>query len=440
MHRRLRIAVWHNLPSGGGKRALHDHVRGLVARGHELEAWCPATADTTYLPLAGMIPEHVVPCELPRVPRRGRWGWTTEPYRQALAEAREIDRAAEKAAEEIRRGGFDLLFAGTCLSQFAPSIGRFVDLPSVLYLQEPNRDLYEARFPSEDGRRPCWLAVPNPPKNRRIDLAIAMAVYDYNRLRAFRHRGLVERANAKAFDTILVNSLFSRESVARSYDLEARICYLGIDTAAFRPLGTPKERFIIGLGGLHPAKRPDIAIRAIGTIEPTRRPPLFWIGNIAKSQFVDELTALASSLGVDFRPRVGVAHEELVDLLGRASAMVYAPRLEPFGYAPLEANACGTPVVAVAEGGIRESLRDGVNGTLLLDPDPEPMGKALLSYADDLERSSRDGALARRDVEQRWSLDAAIDRLEAELLRIVSRGGSKASSAEAASGTTATRD
>jgi len=35
----MKIAVWHNLPSGGGKRALYHHVRGLVERGHRVESW-----------------------------------------------------------------------------------------------------------------------------------------------------------------------------------------------------------------------------------------------------------------------------------------------------------------------------------------------------------------------------------------------------------------
>src|SRR5229473_3089346 len=60
----MKIAIWHNLPSGGGKRALYDHVRGLVARGHEVEGWCPPTADRSYLPLSTIVPEHVVPLKL----------------------------------------------------------------------------------------------------------------------------------------------------------------------------------------------------------------------------------------------------------------------------------------------------------------------------------------------------------------------------------------
>ena len=57
----MRIAVWNNLPSGGGKRALYHHVKGLVERGHHVESWCPPTADRTYLPLSELVEEHVVP-------------------------------------------------------------------------------------------------------------------------------------------------------------------------------------------------------------------------------------------------------------------------------------------------------------------------------------------------------------------------------------------
>ena len=56
----IRIAVWHNLPSGGGKRALYDQVRGLTNRGYHIEAWCPSTADQNFLPLNSLIKEHIV--------------------------------------------------------------------------------------------------------------------------------------------------------------------------------------------------------------------------------------------------------------------------------------------------------------------------------------------------------------------------------------------
>src|SRR4030043_1794010 len=57
----MRIAVWHNLNSGGGKRALHYHIEGLTKRGHEITAFCPDTVDQSYLPLSLIIREEIFP-------------------------------------------------------------------------------------------------------------------------------------------------------------------------------------------------------------------------------------------------------------------------------------------------------------------------------------------------------------------------------------------
>ena len=67
--------------------------------------------------------------------------------------------------------------------------------------------------------------------------------------------------------------------------------------------------------------------------------------------------------------------QELVSPLSRAKFMIYAPRLKPFGFAPLEANSCGTSVIALAEGGVRETVKDGINGHLVEDADPAIFGK-----------------------------------------------------------------
>src|SRR5437870_4598355 len=118
----MRIAVWHNLPSGGGKRALHDHVRGLVARGHDVEVWCPACADRSYMPLADLAPEHVLPWNAPK-PKP----WLLPSVRRYALEVRgrlaELDRHCRAAAAEINTGGFDVLFANSCSVSAAAPIG-----------------------------------------------------------------------------------------------------------------------------------------------------------------------------------------------------------------------------------------------------------------------------------------------------------------------------
>src|SRR4051812_1936295 len=107
----MRIAVWHNLPSGGGKRALHDHVRGLVRRGHEVESWSPPTAVLSYLPLGRYGPEHVVPLDRGAGRRRGAVIRNLNVYREAVENIEAMKRHARLCVAEIERGGFDLILA-----------------------------------------------------------------------------------------------------------------------------------------------------------------------------------------------------------------------------------------------------------------------------------------------------------------------------------------
>jgi glycosyltransferase involved in cell wall biosynthesis len=108
----------------------------------------------------------------------------------------------------------------------------------------------------------------------------------------------------------------------------------------------------------------------------------------------------------------------VIDILNRARLMVYAPRLEPFGYAPLEANACELPVVAVAEGGLRETIVDGVNG-LLVEGTPDALADAIARIRSDESYARRLGRNGRQLVLERWSWEAAINRLEARMVEAV---------------------
>ena len=140
---------------------------------------------------------------------------------------------------------------------------------------------------------------------------------------------------------------------------------------------------MIGLGFYTRGKNVELVIRAIGCTVPPR-PELVWVGNVADAGLLERSTALAQ--GVAFRPLTRIGDDELVGLLNHAAAMVYAPRLEPFGLAPIEAAACGLPLVAVAEGDVRETVIDGVT-SLLVGSDPAAIAAWPASC---LTRRSRD--------------------------------------------------
>jgi glycosyltransferase involved in cell wall biosynthesis len=402
----MKIAVWHNLPSGGGKRALYNHVRGLRERGHTLESWCPPTADQGYLPLSELIPEHVVPAQ-----RHGAESSKKLPLRTFSQDLiRELDAYARQCAADIERGNFDLQLANSSIGIAVSSIGRYLKLPSALYLQEPFRFFYEA-----DPHLP-WMALPaeHDWSPRQLMNGLRNSV----RVRSWRVQLREEWQNARAYDEILVNSIFSRESVLRAYGLDAKVCYLGVDTNKFVDRSLPREHLVLGVGSISPRKNIRFVIEALALL-PAPRPRFVWVGNTVFQEHAAELAELARLRNVEFITQTMVDDEVLIDLLNRARLLAYAPRLEPFGLAPLEASACGLPVVAVAEGGMRDSVVDGISG-LLVEPDPQAMADAIKELLDDPAKASRLGQQGRELVAERWTVTAATDRLERRLQSLIS--------------------
>lgn len=405
----MRIAIWHNLPSGGAKRSLFYEVRELVRRGHQIEVWCPSTADQSYLPLDGLVRQHVLP--FPEVRRCGLP--FTGPYRVIVDRLRAMDQHCREAARQINAGGFDLLFGQGCMFFRTTAISRFVQLPKVIYLGEPYRWLYEA-LPTLP-----WVAPESWGPGWWRPACLQATARDALRLAGLRLQAREELRNARAWDAILANSLFSRESFLRAYGLDARVRYPGIDTELFVYRQQPREPFVIGLGAFAREKNPELIIRALALVPPPR-PRLVWVGNAANPAYLARLRDLAADCAVDFEPLLRVDDATLVDLLNRALLMVYAPRLEPFGLAPLEAGACGAPVVAVAEGGVRETVLDGVNG-LLVEHDPQALAAAITQLRDEPTTARRLGQRAAELVRQRWSLPASVDRLEQRFEQVQSK-------------------
>jgi glycosyltransferase involved in cell wall biosynthesis len=409
----MRIAIWHNLPSGGAKRLLFYEVRELVRRGHKVEAWCPPTADRAYLPIGEFASEHVLPLRWSDRPSSllARAAW---PYRSVVGKLAAMDEHCQRCAEAINRGGFDILYVHGCMFFRVAGISRYVRIPKVISLGEPYRWLYEAlpRLP--------WLALP---AERRwwTREHLRARLRDALRVHALRIQAREELRSAQAYDSILVYSLYSRESVLRAYGIDARVRYPGVDTDLFVRRDQQRQNLVVGIGAFVPEKSVRFVIEALAAVPPPR-PRLVWVGNVASPVYLEELKHLAAALDVAFEPCVRVTDDELLDLLNRALLMAYAPRLEPFGLAPLEASACGLPVVAVAEGGVRETVVDNVSG-LLVEHDPRAMARAIARLRDDPALARRLGDSGHKLVHEKWSLGASIDRLEQRFAEALDASG-----------------
>lgn len=343
----LRIAVFHNLPSGGAKRALHNLMRLLNEMGHQLHLYNMTTSEEEFLPLAPFANQVLT----------ADFSWTRPRLRAnlaiKLANLRKLTTVCRAIAERIDNAEYDLAFVHHCRFVQTPLVLSYLRTPSVYYCQEPLRRLYEPPLqPYQCIEPPSWSRK----VYRKYPLRLADRMYD-GLLKILEHR------NVRAASLVLTNSYYSRETLYRAFQVMARVNYLGVDCAEFRPADVDKEDCVLSIGALHPRKAHDFVIRALSLVEEEIRPVMI-IAADRGGEGQGYLEAYAANHGVDLRILMSVSDEQLVDLYHRAKAVVYAPLLEPFGLVALEAMACGTPVIGVKEAGIRETVRSGETGML----------------------------------------------------------------------------
>jgi len=172
-------------------------------------------------------------------------------------------------------------------------------------------------------------------------------------LRPFLQR--VDLALARCSDRIIANSLFTAGEVERVYGyVPDAIACPGIDFAAFSIGNGPRERAIISVGRLTSFKRVDFLLRVFSEIIKVHPDLTYHI--VGTGQEEPALRQLALQLGIASRV---VFHGEATDatllsLFQRSLLFLHGSIDEPFGMAPLEAIACGTPVVAHRSGGPAE--------------------------------------------------------------------------------------
>jgi glycosyltransferase involved in cell wall biosynthesis len=132
-----------------------------------------------------------------------------------------------------------------------------------------------------------------------------------------------------------------------------------------RPLDLEKRNFVLSVGSLTPLKGFDFLIRAMAELPEAGRPRLVIVSNFQNPPEKTYLEGLAGELHVELELLNNVSDQRLVELYNQAKMVLYAPVREPFGLVPLEAMACGTPVVGVCEGGVLETVLDGETGILV---------------------------------------------------------------------------
>ena len=187
----------------------------------------------------------------------------------------------------------------------------------------------------------------------------------------------------------------------------------GVDNDLFTPEGPVAEKSarhrILSVGRFVPRKGFDDMVRAMPSIPNAE---LVIVGGPDRAQLETDpeacrLRALAEDLGVGRRVRLrgSVAREDMPAMLRSADVVACTPWYEPFGIVPLEAMACGIPVVASAVGGMLDTVVDDVTGRLIPPKKPSEIAAAINPLLRDSFLRQSLGMAGRDRVCARYSWD-----------------------------------
>ena len=402
-----RIAVFHCgfTYSGGGERLVIEEVLGLRRRGYEVECYAPTVDATRCYP--DLIGEVRVKTFLPQLPR-----WF--PFREA----------AQMAATSVLMPLYAWRFRGVdaIVGCNQPSAwiawwaARLMDVPYVVYLNQPNRLVYPRNIDRQTG----WVS--------NADYRLLAAIV----LRATRFVAWADRRSVQEADQLLVNGDYIGDIIRTTYRRAAIDCPAGCHVAATGfPLpaesrfgggltinGYPIRRPYVLLTNRHyPQKRFDLAIRAVMEVRKSQPRTQLVIPGPPTSH-TDSLKTLVRELGLEDAVIFlgAITEDELQSLYEGAAVYVYPAPEEDFGMGVIESMSRGVPVVAWNQAGPTVTVARGT-GYLAepLEVDDYAAGIAKL-----LASRSENQATGQRafDWARRFDWERHIDILERAVLEV----------------------
>jgi len=236
----------------------------------------------------------------------------------------------------------------------------------------------------------------------------------------------IEKAVVRTVDRLIAQCPAERDELLADYEARADQIALipsAVDTDRYRPVGKnsarrtleiePTAEMIVYVGRIVPRKDVRNLIHALARLKARRlaagtatMPVLFIVGGETEepdpvsTPEIGALRALAAELGVLDQVRFAGRRQpdELRLWYSAADVAVTTPWYEPFGLTPLEAMACGVPVIGSRVGGIAFTIVDGETGFLVAPRDPEALCARLAEILRDLARRKRMGQAGRARV------------------------------------------
>ncbi len=199
----------------------------------------------------------------------------------------------------------------------------------------------------------------------------------------------------------IADSKFVQERIQRIYKRESTVIYPPVDTSMFT-LCENKEEYYLTASRLVPYKKTKLIVEAFNKM-PDKK--LIVIGDGEEYENIKKI----AKTNIDV---LGYQEKDvMIDAMQKAKAFVYAA-VEDFGIVPIEAMACGTPVIALNKGGTAETIQDGFSGVLF----EHQTTKEIIEAVQKFEKSSFDAAQISQSV-----LSFSLERFQREIQAFIQK-------------------
>jgi glycosyltransferase involved in cell wall biosynthesis len=375
------------LPSGGGIRVLRQFVQNLSKR-FELSIHVP---EGGLLQRAkSTVPETVYPYPMWKKP-----DGILRPVSPLFLVLRLLSfkKICRQAASYINSCS-DAVLVHNCLPVAAPPILQYLTVPSVYFCYEYPRHIYEKELIHRTSNALTELALkPLMMIEKKIDML-----------------------STRAASQIVTFSEYMQGRIGVIYGRNAEIARPGVDSDFFSPSNSPfsRENYVLSVGALWPFKGHETALRILGHIPLELRPGIRIVADRQYPGYREKLLSLALSLSVTITIQNNITDRSLRELYRGARAVLCCQRMEPYGLIPLEAMACGTPVLAIQEGGFTDNIINGITG-FLFPGNIERGAELLLRILSEPETANKMVSAGLLFVERERSISSGANKL-AEIL------------------------
>lgn len=365
----MKIAIFHNLPSGGAKRMVSELIKELSKR-HAIDVFSLTTSS------------KILGTDKTNCKKVFRYSAGKSILTFVLKGLFLLPIIHKKIANEINHGGYDLVLVNHDYIVKSPYILRYLKIPSFYICHEPPREFYEQQF------------LHSPLLKDKIANLIRFPLK------------IIDNQNIKFANFVISNSIYSRKIINKTYNIDSTVIYPGVDTKIFRPAKMKKKNQVISIGSLLPYKGHVDTIDAISTINEGVRPTLVIVGD-GRATEKNKIVRHAIARNVNIKILKHLSDEKLSILYSSSKAVVSMAYGEPFGLSIIEGMSCGIPAVVVNEGGLMEQVVTKKMG-YICSRNATEFGAKITKVITDPSYGKR----ARDGVVKNWSWSRTAESLE----------------------------